>query len=164
MKQFVKSAILMLASLLILTGCQTYFGYNVESKVTTETDFQREHIEEKQTWKRYLECYSKPIAQEDNNKLLKEAEERAEKRYGRYRNYNTEELLYQSLKNELFENYSHRYRIERGVKEGILPTEFLKSYAAPQSFQKAQDDQKNRERKFIAVSDELKKMDIPEAV
>ena len=136
MKQFTKSAILMVISLLVFTGCQTYFGYNVESKVTTETDFQREHIEEKQTWKRYLECYSKPIAQEDNNKLLKEAEERAEKRYGRYRDYEIEKR-YQSWKNELFENSSHRYRIRRGVKEGVFPVEFLRIYSTPQSFQKA---------------------------
>ena len=163
MKQFAKSAILMVISLLVFTGCQTYFGYNVESKVTTGTDFQRGHIEEKQTWKRYLECYSKPIAQEDNNKLLKEAEERAEMRYGRYRRYEVEKQ-YEHYKAELFDKSAHFYRIRRGVKEGILPTYFLKSYADPQSFQKAQDDQKKRERKFIAVYDELKKKDIPEAI
>ena len=163
MKKIFKTLFLAVISLLIFTGCQTYFGYNVESKVTTETDFQREHIEEKQTWKRYLECYSKPIAQEDNNKLLKEAEKRAEIRYGRYRRYEVEKQ-YEHYKAELFDKSAHFYRIRRGVKEGVFPVEFFRIYSTPQRFQKAQEEQKKREQQFAVVADEFKKIDIPEAV
>ena len=163
MKQFVKSAILMLASLLILTGCQTYFGYNSQKQVTTKADFHKENVEAKQTWERYLKCYSKPIPEDVHNKLLKDAKELAEKHYGRYRDYNTEKR-YQSWKNELFEKASHRYRIRRGRKEGVFPVEFFRIYSTPQRFQKAQEEQKSREQQFAVVADELKKIDIPEAV
>ena len=158
MKQFVKSAILMLASLLILTGCQTYFGYNSQKQVTTKADFHKENVEAKQTWERYLKCYSKPIPKDVHNKLLKDAKELAEKHYGSYRDYNTEKQ-YQSWKNELFEKASHRYRIRRGRKEGVFPVEFFKIYSTPQRFQKAQEEQKSREQQFAVVSDEFKKID-----
>ena len=164
MKQFVKSAILMLASLLILTGCQTYFGYNSQKQVTTKADFHKENVEAKQTWERYLKCYSKPIPKDVHNKLLQDAEKQAGERYGNWRyDYDTEKR-YQSWKNELFEKASHRYRIIRGVKEGVFPSVFLSRYHLPQSFQKAQDEQKIREQQFAVVSDEFKKIDIPEAV
>ena len=165
MKQFVKSAILMLASLLILTGCQTYFGYNSQKQVTTKADFHKENVEAKQTWERYLKCYSKPIPTDVHNKLLQDAEKQAGERYGSWRHmdYDTEKR-YQSWKNELFEKASHRYRIIRGVKEGVFPSVFLSRYHLPQSFQKAQDEQKIREQQFAVVSDEFKKIDIPEAV
>ena len=163
MKQFVKSAILMLASLLILTGCQTYFGYNSQKQVTTKADFHKENVEAKQTWERYLKCYSKPIPKDVHNKLLQDAKELAGKHYGRYRDYNTKKR-YQSWKNELFEKASHRYRIRRGRKEGVFPVEFFRIYSTPQRFQKAQEEQKSREQQFAVVADELKKIDIPEAV
>ena len=165
MKLFAKSSILTVVSLLIFTGCQTYFGYNTQSQVTTKADFQKENVEAKQTWERYRECYSKPISDDVHNKLLKEAEKQAGERYGSWRHidYDTEKR-YQSWKNELFEKASHRYRIIRGVKEGVFPSVFLSRYHLPQSFQKAQDEQKIREQQFAVVADELKKMDIPEAV
>lgn len=165
MKQFVKSAILMLASLLILTGCQTYFGYNSQKQVTTKADFHKENVEAKQTWERYLKCYSKPIPKDVHNKLLQDAKKQAGERYGSWRHidYDTEKR-YQSWKNELFEKASHRYRIRRGRKEGVFPVEFFRIYATPQRFQKAQEEQKIREQQFAVVADELKKIDIPEAV
>ena len=94
---------------------------------------------------------------------MKEAEERAEIRYGRYRRYEVEKQ-YEHYKAELFDKSAHFYRIRRGVKEGILPTYFLKSYADPQNFQKAQEDQKYRRQEYIAASSELKKTNIPEAI
>ena len=159
MKQFVKSAILMVVSLLIFTGCQTYFGYNSQKQVTTKEDFQKENIEANQAWERYRECYSKPIPKDVHNKLLQDAEKQAGERI----DYDTEKR-YQSWKNELFEKASHRYRIIRGVKEGVFSSVFLSRYHLPQSFQKAQDEQKIREQQFAVVSDEFKKIDIPEAV
>ena len=163
MKQFVKSAILMLASLLILTGCQTYFGYNSQKQVTTKADFHKENVEAKQTWERYLKCYSKPIPKDVHNKLLKDAEKYAERvyRYG-YNQYT--QSAYNSRKENYFEKAVHRYRIIRGVKEGVFPSVFLSRYHLPQSFQKAQDEQKIREQQFAVVSDEFKKIDIPETV
>ena len=165
MKQFVKSAILMVVSLLIFTGCQTYFGYNSQKQVTTKEDFQKENIEANQAWERYRECYSKPIPKDVHNKLLQDAEKQAGERYGSWRHidYDTEKR-YQSWKNELFEKASHRYRIIRGVKEGVFSSVFLSRYHLPQSFQKAQEEQKSREQQFAVVSDEFKKIDIPEAV
>ena len=163
MKKIFKTLFLAVISLLTFTGCQTYFGYNTQSKVTTQTDFHKEYFDSKRTWEKYTACYSKPIPKEDHDKFLKEAEERAEKGYGRYRDYETEKR-YQSWKNELFENSSHRYRIRRGVKEGVFPVEFLRIYSTPQSFQKAQEDQKYRRQEYIAASSELKKTNIPEAI
>ena len=163
MKQFVKSAILMLASLLILTGCQTYFGYNSQKQVTTKADFHKENVEAKQTWERYLKYYSKPIPKDVHNKLLQDAEKYAERVY-RYGHNQYTQSAYNSRKENYFEKAVHRYRIIRGVKEGVFPSVFLSRYHLPQSFQKAQDEQKIREQQFAVVSDEFKKIDIPETV
>ena len=158
MKKIFKTLFLAVISLLIFTGCQTYFGYNVESKVTTEADFKKEYSDT-EMWEHYKECYSKPIAKDILDNLLYKAHKHSEKIYGYL--FRKE---YEVEKNKFFEKEVHIYRIKRGIKEGLLPADFLERYPSYQSLQKVMSIQENQKRKYAVVMSELKKADVHDAV